>query len=745
MKVQFTDDVKRTIGRMVSGAQDNKEQQAKRADLLERYFSEPYGDEEEKRSQFVSSDVSDAIESTLPDLMDVFTSSEHVVKFLPVSAEDEEAAKQETDVVNHVFWKMNAGFLILLTLLRESLIQQNSYTKQGWVEKERVSVDRYEDLTPDEVYGIFEEIGDADYEVLERDGFEIVDTPQGKVLQPQALGVDPETGETQFAPITLKVRCVKTEKKYEICNIPQEQFFVTPDWHSVSLDGAPVCGHRCEMEIGELRAMGFSEESLKHADEEGESEAKTRRHNTKDNPAPVDTDTDDGATRKVTVYEAYVRADINDDGKAELCKVWAYGDGSKILKWEDGSDAIEEVSDHPFACVTPIIVPHRHVGRSLAELVQDVARVNSVLMRHTLDSVTATLYQRPMFNGSAPGAQALMDSYLKPDHGSPIDTNGIVVEWVSPPPVIDTTLPVMAKMDDLAERRTGSVRYAQGTATEALNNAAASTVAQVRDWVTMKKMLIARTMAETGLADIFRRIHRDLRSGPHRKMTMRLRNQWVDVNPRQWKHRSDLTVAVGMGSGDRDTIREGMMLMGQVQREAIGAGLPGIGPVEVRNTAEKVMETYGVEDISAFWADPAQIPAEEPQPDLAQEYAQMQIDVARRQMEMKEAADRDESQRKWAELQQRAALEKYKVDAATDREMAKLGYQQDTAGQNYALEMEKIFLKRQEAVMKDDFDRDKLEVDAATGYLREGAKVVNSAPPMGYGQVLNGGPHGRQT
>ena len=706
--MEINEDTLAALGRKITSAAALSTDDKTRADLFNEYMGEPYGDEVDGRSAFVSSDISDAVESTLPDIIDVFTASENVVTFLPVGAEDEPAAEQETDVVNHVFWKMNPGFLILYTWIKEALTQQNSYVKQGWVDKYRVEIEDFEDLDEQELLSILRDKQGTEYEVLDRSDFQVAQVPNpqtGQVEERIIPETDPKTG--QPVPIRIKLRCITREKRYEICNIPQEDFFCTSDWHSISLDGIPVCGHRRKIEVGELLAMGFDEESLKAADEEYEQEQTTERHDTEDSRQYSLSDNDDdwGATRLITVYEAYVRHDMDEDGTAELCKVWAVGDGSQILKWEDGTDAVEEVSDHPFSCITPFIVPHRHVGRSLAELIRDIQRVKTVLMRHGLDSIYATNYARPMFDEMQGNSEQLYQDLMNPDPGAPIRTGGIPIEWTKPPQVVGDILPILGMMDSLAEKRTGSTQYAQGMATEALNNTAASTVAQVRDWVTMRKMLIARTFAETGFKDMFRRIHKDLRSGPHRDLAMKLRNQWVAVNPRQWKTRTDLTVAVGMGTGDRDTIREGMMLLAQTQEKMLAAGMPMVGMQEVRATAEKVMSTYGIEDIPPYIKDPSQIPPEQPkEPEQDPRMA-----IAMQQMQMQQQKQ-----------QQDFELKKYEIDLKHQREL------------------EKLRLDQQKLVLDDDRARDVEELKAATGFQRDNPMRAELGPAIPYSQVTQG-------
>ena len=163
--MKITDEIKAAISRLVEDAQSFSKDDI-RGDLFDRYMGEPYGDEQKGKSSFVSTDVADAIEAIMPDIMDVFTSAEDIVEFSPVGPEDEAQAKQETSAVSHVFWQKNLGFEILYTWFKEALIQQNSYVKYGWQEKERVTISEYEDLNPDELAEVFrglEEARDSEY------------------------------------------------------------------------------------------------------------------------------------------------------------------------------------------------------------------------------------------------------------------------------------------------------------------------------------------------------------------------------------------------------------------------------------------------------------------------------------------------------------------------------------------------------------------------------------------------------
>lgn len=697
-------DINSTIARLIEDAQQDHASD-KRSDLFDRYMGEPYGDEQQGRSRFISTDVADAVEAILPDLMDVFTSAEDIVEFAPVGPEDEAAAKQETQAVSHIFWQKNEGFTILYTWIKEALIQQNSYIKRGWEERQRVEIEKYEDLTPDELMQLL--AGKKDYEILEAEGFD----PETYALDTDENGLP--------KPIEVELRCVTKEKRYVIECIPQEEFFHTPRWGKISLEGIPCCGHRKQMEVGELRAMGFDEDSIEEATDNNEqTEQKDKRFDTQD-VFEEESDTGDKSTKLVTVFEAYCRVDINDDGMAELVRVWATGDGNTILR-KDGEDAIEEVSCIPFSALTPYIVPHRHIGRAVAELVDDIQKVKTVLLRHTLDNLYLTNYARPVYDETSAGPMLAKD-LANPAPGAPVRTGGAQIEWQMPPAVIGTTMPVIQMMDDLKETRTGATRYNQGLDAESLNKTARG-IQQIMNASQKKTKLIARTIAETGLRDLFLGIHRDLRSGPIKELVMKLTGQWVAVNPRVWKDRTDMTVKVGMGTGDRDIVRQGLMMMGQIQREMMGAGSRMVDEAKLYATAERLMGTFGFKSVEPFLNNPSMMPPPPPKgPDPQTQMAMAQLQMAQKELDSRIALDAQRAQ--WAHEEKMAEIQL--------RAMAEQRQQAKTAS-DIQTDAERLDLDRQRIANDDDFKRDKLEVDAATGLLRSQAKAVTSEPAIPY-------------
>lgn len=148
-----------------------------RAKAMDYYLGEMDDDmpAEEGRSRAVSTDVADVIEGLMPQLMDIFAGSDEVVRFEPVGPNDEDAAAQETDYVNHVFMQQNPGFMVLYSFIKDALLSKVGIVKVWWEESEQEQRDTFYDLTDDQYDLLLEAVEQSDgaleiIEHTERDG-----------------------------------------------------------------------------------------------------------------------------------------------------------------------------------------------------------------------------------------------------------------------------------------------------------------------------------------------------------------------------------------------------------------------------------------------------------------------------------------------------------------------------------------------------------------------------------------------
>lgn len=123
-----------------------------RADAMSYYLGDMSQDmpAQDGRSRAVSTDVQDNVEGLLPPLMDIIAGTDEVVRFEPVGPEDEDAAQQETDYVNHVLMQLNDGWRVLYDFAKDGLLSKNGFVKVFWEEREEEERETYYDLTEEQ-------------------------------------------------------------------------------------------------------------------------------------------------------------------------------------------------------------------------------------------------------------------------------------------------------------------------------------------------------------------------------------------------------------------------------------------------------------------------------------------------------------------------------------------------------------------------------------------------------------------
>ena len=343
---------------------------------LEYYLGDKLGTEIDGRSQVVSTDVADTIESILPNLLRVFTASDNVVRCDPVTAEDVPLAEQASAYLNHVFYKDNNGFQLLYNFFKDALIEKNGFLKIYYDESEKVEFETYKNLSKAEKDSLM--YSKDEIEIVEEEEMEdekAKDQYEALLEQYEDQGVDvSQVQEPDFKLYNCKIKRTNKNGKIKIESIPPEEFLI--DRNAKSIEDAEFVSHKVLMSRSDLVAMGYDEEDVKSLPRSDEdiynTEEIVRQRNIDE--YPIDNATD-SSTEKVLIYESYVKYDYDEDGIAELRRIVSAGD--------DGSMVLENMpcDNIPFVTVTPIPMPHRFYGRSISELVEDIQLMKSTVMR----------------------------------------------------------------------------------------------------------------------------------------------------------------------------------------------------------------------------------------------------------------------------------------------------------------------------------------------------------------------------
>ena len=192
--------------------------------------------------------------------------------------------------------------------------------------------------------------------------------------------------------------------------------------------------------------------------------------------------------------------------------------------------------------------------------------------------------------------------------------------------------------------------------------------------------LVARTFAETGVKDLFMLVHRLVRQNVTKPDIVRIRNQWVEVDPREWKNRKDLSISVGLGAGNKDQQLMHLNNILQMQKEAIQVGLTDKN--KIYNALAKLTQNAGFKNPDEFWTDPSNQPPQQQQPNPQEQLVQGQlaIEQAKAQADMQLEAQKNQADYEQEQLrsQNDILIEREKIAAQAELERFKAQLKAET-------------------------------------------------------------------
>ena len=623
-----------------------------RSEAINFYLGLPFGNEVEGRSQVVSYDVQDTIESALPQLLKVFVAGDKVVTFDPKGPEDQDAADQETDYVNHVVMEKNAGFNIFYVWFKDALLSKNGYVKVYTETEDEMEEVEYSGLTDAQLQML---ASDDKTEVLEHTAY-----PDPSVdiamLQQQAM-MNNQDPMSIMQPMLHDVKLKVTESKdsIKIKNVAPENMMVSVDTTGPSLNDARFVQHRELMAVAEIaEAFNLSESKVEGIMSDirsvFEQESNARDIYSEEFDRALDED-------DALVKDTYIK--INGER-------WRYVVLGNEIIYKEKCEYV------PFACITPMIMPHRHIGRSYSDLTQDIQMIKSTLLRGQLDNMYLANNGRYAISD-----RVNLDDMLTSRPGGIVRVSGEPGSAIMPlqhPPLPASTFSMVEYMDSMKEKRTGITAYNQGLDSNSLNKTA-SGVAQIMSAAQQRIELVARTFAETGVKDLFQLVHRLVRTTLTKPDIIRLRNKWVEVDPREWKARKDMSISVGLGAGNKDQQLMHLTTILQMQKEAIQIGITS--PEKIYNALAKLTQNAGFKNPEEFWTNPANTPEQEGQQQKPTEaeimvQGQLQIEQQKAQAQMMQEQERSKNDIiiEREKIIAQAELEKFKAQLKAETDLA---------------------------------------------------------------------------
>jgi len=654
-----------------------------RAKATEYYYGDPFGDEEDGRSQVVSMDVRDTVQGILPSLMRIFFGPERVVEFAPQGPEDVMGAEQATDYVDFIFKRDNPGFKILHSAFKDALVRKCGIVKYWWDESTEVRAESFSMLDEQSMMMLTE---DPNVEISAVREYPVPSTEP--MNEAQAIMTPPP----MMYDVEIKRR-IKTGK-VKIEALPPEEFLI--DRRAKSIEEAIFVGHRTMKTVSDLVAMGYDYDEMVEAAGNGNDFDNNDEYQARNPFAVISTaNNGDPSSKSVLYIEGYLKVDFDGDGIAEMRRICTIGTGNKVVR-------NEIVDDRQFADFCPDPEPHTFFGMCPADVVMDIQEIKSNVQRGILDSLAQAIHPRT----AIVEGQANLEDVLNTEVGAVIRMRAPgMVQPFTTPFVGQAAFPMLDYLDDIKQTRTGISKAAAGLDADALQSTTKAAVSATVNAAHQHIEMIARIFAETGMRKLFTGILKLVVENQDRARMVRLRNTFVPIDPRSWNANMDVIVNVGVGDGtieDRINILNQVAMRQEMLIKETGPNNPVVTIPQYTNTLTKMLQLAGIKDSQNYFNQlPADFqlpepPAPKPTPEemLAQVQAQaIQADIQKKAAELQ--LDREKAlladDRERDRIEQDGILRRYELEL-------KYGVQIQSAEINAAMNKDRELIRQQAAM-----------------------------------------------
>ena len=643
--------------------------EANRQEAYKAYLGDK-GETKEGRSSIVSTDIADAIEWILPEVMKSFTQNNEVVTFDPVGSKDIKQAELESRFVYDVLMKDNNGFLTLYTFFKDALMQKNGFVKMFYEKDNRVSFESFTGINDIELHLLLAEtdVTLAEQSTYEMDGINIHD---------------------------VKIKRTKISGSIKVLPVAPENFRVYSRHNSVDLKTVRFCGDYTLKTKSELIEDGYDEDLIDSCESASGTENSERYYRWGMQGEGVGF-YDDPESKLYELFECYIRLDMNNDGVAELLKITTIGYDKPSVVLD-----IEEVDQNPYISATAIIMSHKMFGLSVYDRLKEIQAAKTALWRNILDNIYLQNNQRTVVVEN----MVNLDDLLVSRPGGIIRAK--TQNAVSPMPTTALSSDVYNMMDYFDTVRAGRTGVSpDGSVSDsAMGDAVGSE--GLEKLLSQKEELVGlmiRVFAETGVKPICIRI-RDLLI-MHRDTVeeYEFRGDWEKVQPSRWGARSRTTIRVGTGSGNRKEQASALANILAFQEKIMAN--PGQALVKENNVFAALndfVKASGMPGAAPYFLDPVSPEGQEHKQQVdASSQKQQEADLKERQM----LADTQEKIANAEQGKAQAAMMAVQVKAENERLKNELANKQS----EYDLHIKQLEQQLEEAKLGQKYEQQDSEL-----------------------------------
>jgi hypothetical protein len=657
-------------------------------DPLNYYLGNPTGTEQEGRSALISTDVADAIEWIIPQVMKSFTQNNEVVIFDPISPDDEKQAELESEFVYDILMKQNDGFILIHQFVKDALMQRNGILKVYYEDEEEIDTEEYTGLSQEQLQML---IADKSVEVL-------------------TLSEMPDfTFDGQpISTYNVKIKITANSGKICIDAVPPEQFRVSNQHNSINLDTARFTSHIVTKSVSDLIEEGYDPEIVQNLAQADLLRSSYRFGAQHENTLIPTSFVEDISSKLVDVCECFLKLDMDGDGIASPMKITV---GNSLPPTVVLSK--EEVDYSPWVACTAIIMSHKFKGLSIYDRLKQIQDNKTYLLRNIMDNMYLQNNQR---NVIVEG-QVNIDDMLVSRPGGIIRAKRLdAITPLQTPQIGDAGFTMMKYLDEVKAGRVGVSAEGSATPQNIGNNVGSEGVERMMNAKEELIGLLIRVIAETGIKPLCTKI-RDL-AVKHidTVQDFKFKGEWVQVNPSSWKPRQKTTVRVGTGTGDHQKQLAAVTQVTQIQAQIAQTPLGYmIAPGKVYSALDDLCKFSGLNGATRYFIDPAspegQKAAQQAQQSAqqaSQKQEQATVETMRQQAELaKSATTTAESMMANVQLKGQVELGKHQ------REMDKATSQAQIAALEMQLQKQAMLLDAIKTKHKDELDKEKMLLDNA--------------------------------
>lgn len=593
----------RTILRVIANEMSNSQRHIDYETPLDYYLGNPDGKEVEGRSTVVSTDVADAVEWILPQIMKSFTQNNEIVIFDPIGPEDEFQAELESQYVYDVLMKENNGFIIIYQFVKDALLHNNGIIKVYYESNTDYKIETFSGLIEEQI---------------------VVATQDPRV---EVLNYSPSPLED--GTFELKIRIATPNGKITLESIPPEQFRVNGDHTSINLDNARFTAHVVSKTVSDLIKQGFDPSVLADIGHSVSNNESDFRFSAQGENIIYDTlSADDPSQTLIEISECYLQIDINNDGVSEFVKITVAGSETPTHVL-----SVEEMPYSPWVSTTAILMSHKFRGLSIFDRLKQIQEQKTALWRNTFDNIYLQNNQRNI----VVEGQVNMDDVLVSRPGGIIRAKRLdAIMPLQTPQLSQDAYTMMQYLDGVRAGRVGVAP--EGEATPQKIGARVGSEGVERLMTAKEELvgLIVRLIAETGIKPLCTKIRDLCTQHVDAIQDFKFRGQWVKTNPAEWFTRTRTTVRVGTGTGNHDRQVAALERVLEIQSQLAQMGSTMVNPQKVYAAIDDLAKYGELNGASKYFLDPSSPEGQQ---------------AAQQQQEIQQAAEQEQKQQQIAMLQ----------------------------------------------------------------------------------------------